>query len=190
MTRGLPAPEGALLGRDDDVAAVIGLLERDGAQLVTLTGVGGVGKTSLAIEIGHRMASRLAGGAAFVGLAPLTDATDVPGAALRALGGTVEPDESPTEALCRLLASRPRLVVLDNFEHVTGAATLLTALIDAAPGVKLLVTSRTALDLRREQRYALDPLDLPTSGSPPMSPRRRPARCSSRARRRVIRACD
>ena len=162
----LPTREGPLLGRDDDVAAVIDLLKRDGAQLVTLTGVGGVGKTSLAIEIAHRMSVGLAGGAAFVALAPLTDAAEVPGAALRALGGTVEPGEPATEALCRLLAAGPRLVVLDNFEHLTGAATLLTELIDAAPGVKLLVTSRTALDLRREQRYALDPLDLPTSAEP------------------------
>jgi predicted ATPase/DNA-binding SARP family transcriptional activator len=160
-TSGLPARE-PLLGRDDDVAAVIGLLEREGAQLVTVTGVGGVGKTSLAIEVAHRIAA----GAAFVGLASLTHADEVPGTALRALGGTVEPGESATDALCRLLASRPRLVVLDNFEHVTGAATLLSELIDAAPGVKLLVTSRTALDLRREQRYSLDPLDLPASATP------------------------
>ena len=93
---GLPARRGRRCSAATTTwRAVIDLLERDGAQLVTLTGVGGVGKT----QPGDRdrataWPSRLAGGAAFVDLAPLTDAADVPGAALRALGGTVEPDES------------------------------------------------------------------------------------------------
>ena len=133
---------------------------------MTVTGVGGVGKTTLAIEVAHRMAPKLRAGATFVDLAPVSEPAGVLEAALRAVGGTVEPGDTPTAALGRVLAARPRLLVLDNFEHLTDAAILLTPLLDAAPQLKLLVTSRAALDLRIEQRYALEPLALPASSDP------------------------
>ena len=161
---GLPA-RGALLGREDDVRAVVDLLARDGVQLVTVTGIGGVGKTTLAVEVAHRMAARFPGGAAFIDLAPVSEPSGVADAALQVLGGTLE-GGTATEALCRLLATRPRLLVLDNFEHVLDAAGLPVELMSSAPASKLLVTSRTALDLGGEQRYPLAPLDLPTTGAP------------------------
>jgi predicted ATPase/DNA-binding SARP family transcriptional activator len=140
-----------LLGRDADVARVTELLAA--SRLVTVIGVGGVGKTSLAVEVAHR-----ADASAFAELATVGDPAGVPEAVLRALGGTPDPDGSPAEALLRLAATRDGLLVLDNFEHVTAAAPLVADLLGAAPHLRLLVTSRAALDLRGEQRYPLEPL--------------------------------
>jgi predicted ATPase/DNA-binding SARP family transcriptional activator len=144
-------PRPVLVGRDADVAEVSGLLAA--SRLVTVVGVGGVGKTSLALEVAHR-----GNASAFAELAPVGDAAAVPEAVLRALGGTPDPDVSPAEALLRLAATRDGLLVLDNFEHVTAAAPLVADLLGAAPRLNVLVTSRAALDLRGEQRYPLEPL--------------------------------
>ena len=145
-------PRPTLLGRAADVAAVIDLLGT--ARLITVTGLGGVGKTSLALEVAHRV-----GAIAFAELAPVAGADGVPEAALRALGGTPDPDSSPAGTLLRLAATRDGLLVLDNFEHVLAAAPLIADLLRAAPRLKVLVTSRAALDLRDEQRYPLEPLE-------------------------------
>jgi predicted ATPase/DNA-binding SARP family transcriptional activator len=157
----LPALPGPLVGRERDARAVIHLLRQPDVRLVTLTGVGGVGKTSLAIEVGYRSAGELADGVAFVDLAPLSDPRDIADTMLQALGCTPEPGATPTETLCRVAAARELLLVLDNFEHLLAGAPLLVDLLQAAPRLKLVVTSRTALDLRAEHRYRLDPLALP-----------------------------
>ena len=162
----LPSRPTALLGREAAVRTVAGMLAQAGPQLVTVVGVGGVGKTSLAIEVAHRLAGQLEDGAAFVDLAALSDAEHVADAMLRALGGTAEPGVAVSERLRELVAPREQLVVLDNFEHLLGAAPLVAELLVAGPRLKLLATSRTALDLHDEQRYLLDPLDQPGSDDP------------------------
>jgi predicted ATPase/DNA-binding SARP family transcriptional activator len=162
----LPAPSPRLLGRDADVEAVIALLFRDDVRLVTLTGIGGVGKTSLAIAVAHRAAREFRDGATLVELASLSDPGRVPDAVLRALGGAAEAGATALETLRRLIAGREQLVVLDNLEHLLAAAPLLSDLLDTAPRVKLLATSRAALDLRAEHRYPVAPLGLPDSREP------------------------
>ena len=165
-TAHLPPRRATLLGRGEAAGHVVELLQRDGAQLVTLLGVGGVGKTSLAIEAAHRLAERLSDGAAFVDLAAVTDPRRVPDAILEALGGQEEPGTPTSRTLVQLVAPREQLIVLDNFEHLLAAAPLVSELLNAAPRLKLLATSRTALDLQREQRYVVDPLELPESQEP------------------------
>ena len=164
----LPAQRDGLLGRQAATAAVVELLHREGTRLVTLTGVGGVGKTSLAIEVAHRLdeLAELADGAAFVDLAALSDPAGVPNEILLELGGTPDPAMSAVDSLMALVATREQLIVLDNFEHLLAAASLVAELLNAGPRLKLLVTSRAALDLHREQRYAVEPLELPDSAKP------------------------
>jgi predicted ATPase/DNA-binding SARP family transcriptional activator len=159
----LPARPVHLLGREADAEAVHELALRNDVRLVTLTGPGGVGKTTLAVELAHRLTERFADGAAFVDLAPLADPGRAADTVLRALGCAPEQGATANEALCRLAASREQLLVLDNLEHLLDAAPLLAELLDAAPSVKLLVTSRAALNLRSEHRYRVDPLALPTA---------------------------
>ncbi len=165
-TAHLPARRATLLGRGEAAGQVVGLLQRDGAQLVTLIGVGGVGKTSLAIEAAHRLGERLSHGAAFVDLAAVPDPRRVPDAILEALGGREEPGTPTLRTLMQLVAPREQLIVLDNFEHLLAAAPLVSELLNAAPRLKLLATSRAALDLQREQRCVVDPLELPESQEP------------------------
>jgi predicted ATPase/DNA-binding SARP family transcriptional activator len=166
ITAHLPPRRSTLLGRAEAAGHVVELLQRDGAQLVTLIGVGGVGKTSLAIEVAHRLAERLSDGAAFVDLAAVTDPLRVPDAVLQALGGQEEPGTPASQTLVQRVARLEQLIVLDNFEHLLVATPLVPELLNAAPRLKLLVTSRAALDLQREQRYVVDPLELPESDDP------------------------
>jgi predicted ATPase/DNA-binding SARP family transcriptional activator len=152
-----------LFGREADLQCVMDLLLRTGSQLVTVTGVGGVGKTTLAIEVAHRLAPNLRDGAVFVDLSALPDPGRVAHVALTSLGCATESDATAGEALLRLVAVRQQLLVFDNFEHLLPAAPTLSQLLDASPELKLLVTSRVPLDLLAEQRYPLEPLALPAS---------------------------
>jgi pentatricopeptide repeat protein len=161
----VPALSVPLLGREQDVRALAALLREPGVRLVTVTGPGGVGKTSMAIETVHRIASEFADGAVYVELESVTDAGTVAETVLRVLGGAGEVGLAPVQSLGLLLASREQLLVLDNFEQLLPAAPLLGELLALAPRLRLLVTSRAALDLRAEQRYRLEPLRLPTAGA-------------------------
>jgi len=162
----LPARRADVLGRDGDVRAVIHLLRRDDVRLLTVAGPGGVGKTTLAIEVAHQLAGEHADGATFVNLAALSDPDAVADTVLHALGLTPEPGAGAKATLCRLAGYREQLLVLDNFEQLLAAAPLLAELLESAPRLKLLVTSRAALDLRAEHRYCLNPLALPDSSLP------------------------
>jgi predicted ATPase len=131
------------------------------ARLVTLTGPPGAGKTRLAQEVARRALGEFEGGIWFVGLASLVDPELVLSTIAEALGVLSGSAGSPTEALTARLRDRATLLVLDNFEHLTAAATDIAELLEAAPALRILVTSRTSLHLSAEREYALPPLDLP-----------------------------
>ncbi len=143
----LPSAPTPLIGRDDEVDEVVSLLLGD-ARLVTVVGAGGTGKTRLALAVADRLLDEFADGAFLVELAEVTTSDAVAGAIASVVGTTAD-------LLAGTLAGRELLLVLDNFEHVLGAAPLLSELLGAAPRLRVLVTSQAPLRLPEEQAYAL-----------------------------------
>jgi predicted ATPase/DNA-binding CsgD family transcriptional regulator len=136
-------------------------------RLVTVTGPGGVGKTRLAGQVARAVAGRFADGAWLAELAPVQDGAQVPGAVAAALGVREQPGVPVAEALTRVLARQQLLLVLDNCEHVIGAAAQLCAgLLAACDDVRVLATSREPLAVAGEARHRLGPLALPSPGDP------------------------
>jgi predicted ATPase len=159
--RPLPVSTTSLIGREQAIGEVTGLLEQPGVRLVTLTGPGGVGKTRLAIAAGERLRDRFAAGTVFVPLEAVTD----PGLVLAAIGQAVGADVSRTgsrlEALAGTFGGGAWLLVLDNLEQVVQAGADLGKLLARCPQVAILATSRTLLGLRAEREYPLPPLPPP-----------------------------
>ena len=162
---GFPAVLTSFVGRDGPVREVAGLLEE--YRLVTVTGPGGVGKTRLAGEVARPVAGRFADGAWLAELAPVGDPAQVPAVVAAALGVREQPGVPVAEAVARVLARQQLLLVLDNCEHVIGAAAELCAgLLAACDDVRVLATSREPLRMAGEVRYRLAPLPVPGPDDP------------------------
>ena len=161
---GFPAVLTSFVGRSAAVEEVAGLLGE--GRLVTVTGPGGVGKTRLAGEVAARVAGRFADGVWLAELAAVADPAQVPAVVAVTLGVREQPGVPAAEALAQILARRQLLLVLDNCEHVIGAAAELCAdLVAAADDVRVLATSRERLRVAGEACYRLAPLTLPGPGN-------------------------
>jgi predicted ATPase/class 3 adenylate cyclase len=165
----LPVPLTSFVGRDRELARIRDLLE--GTRLLTLTGPGGCGKTRLAIEAAGGLLPSFSDGVFFVELAPITDPGLVPSTIAVALGVREEPARPIEESLENALRDRERLLVLDNFEQILGAAPLVTELLGASPRLKVLVTSRATLHLTGEQELPVPPLGMPDAAELPPAER-------------------
>jgi predicted ATPase len=160
----IPSPVTALVGREADVAEVTRMLTAPEARLVVLTGAGGVGKTRLALAVAARTRRQWRDGAAFVDLSAVSDPRLVPDAIASALGLVGQGRELPLDTVERVLAGREMLLVLDNFERVLDAAPVVADLLQSAPRLRVLVTSRVVLRVRGEQEWRVDPLGVPPPG--------------------------
>jgi predicted ATPase/DNA-binding CsgD family transcriptional regulator len=163
----IEVPNTQLVGRAREIADIATLVQEPDAQLVTLTGPGGVGKTRLALAAAHTARNAFADGVVFVPLARIINDSLVCVAIARALDLRVMGDEPALNRISHHLADKRLLLVLDNFEHVVEASARLAHLLHDSPGVTALVTSRIHLRVSMEREYAVAPLPLPTGNSDP-----------------------
>jgi len=160
----LPRQASAFVGRKAELEEIDRRFEDETVRLLTLVGPGGVGKTRLALRAATDQADRFQDGAFLVDLAAAEDAESVLTAIARAIGLSETSDEPMLEALTRQLHEQRALLILDNFEQVTVAATVMVRLLQGCPGLRLLVTSREALRVRDEYLIWVPPLELPPGG--------------------------
>ncbi|HKV24224.1 MAG TPA: tetratricopeptide repeat protein [Candidatus Acidoferrum sp.] len=155
----LPVPRTSLLGRTQQVAQATELLLRKDVRLLSLTGPGGAGKTRLAIAVAEAAGERFKAGVRFASLGSITDPELVSSAVAEVFGLQQTTSRAVPELLGeRLRESGPFLLVLDNFEQVLGAATLVAQTLEACPSLKILVTSRARLRVYGEHEFMVTPL--------------------------------
>ena len=160
----LPVAGSALVGRTALVQQLRDLLSAH--RVITLTGVGGIGKTRLALEVAHQSLGTFQDNVWLVELSSLTDPKLVPSAVAREIGLSLSGDESSAETVAQAIGDERMLLVLDNCEHVIDAAAELTdAIVRLAPRTTVLATSREVLRVHGEHVVRVPPLDIPYAGS-------------------------
>src|SRR5215213_10813783 len=159
----VPRPLTALVGRADDIAALMALVLSEDVRLVTLVGPGGVGKSRLAVAVAHELQAleAFADSVWLIRLAALDAPELVLDAIARTLGIPATPGLTLLQSLQSALQERELLLVLDNFEEVVAAGPEIADLLRACPGLKALVTSRQRLRLRGERLVRVTPLATP-----------------------------
>lgn len=157
----LPTYATELVGRAREVAEVSDLIDRGGVRLVTLTGTGGTGKTRLAVAVAAELEHRSARDTYFVPLHTSDRAVLMWSGIAEAVSAPADANESPEERALSFLADRSAFLVLDNLEQISDADTVVRRLLEEAPGLRILATSRRPLHLVDEQQYPVSPLHVP-----------------------------
>ena len=160
----LPVSLSTFIGREPEQGEVVSLLRS--CRLVTITGTGGSGKTRLALEVASRLFCEGYIGAFVVDLAAVTESAQVPAAVAAALGVREQVSQPLGEVLAEALSGQDLLVLMDNCEHVVGAAAEVVALLNRrCPRLRVLATSREPLGVEAEHLFRLGPLSLPRAGA-------------------------
>ncbi len=157
----LPAQAATFIGRRTELSEIGDRLKDPAVRLLTLLGPGGTGKTAVAIEAAKAALPEFPDGVIFVDLSRARDTDAVLTAIRRAIGLSEEVERPSKDVLADHLRERRMLLILDNFEQVTAAATLVAELLAECPSLHILVTSRETLHLRGEHTYPIPPLALP-----------------------------
>lgn len=163
----LPAQPNALVGRDAELAQLADLLTDRDRRLVTLVGVGGIGKTRLALAAAAQRINDYADGVWFVALAGVSSPDLLATTIMEALGVSRHGETPPEEQLLSYACDKEMLLVLDNFEHLMAGASLVARLLECEAGLQVLVTSRERLRLAAEWVYQVEGLELPPEGEQP-----------------------
>jgi predicted ATPase/DNA-binding CsgD family transcriptional regulator len=155
----LPAQVTSFIGRDHEIEEITHLLRT--TRLITLTGPGGSGKTRLALQAAIGVMERFEDGVFLVNLAPISDPQFVPSTIAQVLGIWEAADQQLIETIKIYLLEKHTLLLLGNFEQILDAAPLVGELLSSSPGLKIMVTSREALQIYGEQEYPVPPLPVP-----------------------------
>lgn len=156
----LPTPRTSLIGREREVTEAAELLLRPDVRLLSFTGAGGAGKSRLALAVASAIADQFTGGVQFVGLASITH----PDLVATALAKALDIQQVANRTLPQLIGDQlrdvgPFLLLLDNFEQVLSAATLVAEILAVCPSLKIVVTSRACLRVYGEQEFPVAPLE-------------------------------
>ncbi len=157
----IPSQPDPLIGRESEVDELVALMRAPENRLVTLTGPGGIGKTRLGSQVVELLTKDFLDGAVFISLADVKSPHLVLSTMLLALRIEEKAERSPLDLLKATLHSQNLLLLLDNFEQIIEAAPQIAELLEFCPGLKMLVTSRAALHIKREREYPVSPLSLP-----------------------------
>jgi predicted ATPase/class 3 adenylate cyclase len=160
-TSRLPEPDTPLMGRDAEIAYLVGLLASPTTRLVTLTGPGGVGKTRLAIAVAERLWPSMSSGVYIVDVATVTSAASAWPLVAESLGLPAEAHSA--RGVAAAVADRQALFILDNLEQVAQADGLVADLLSASPRSRVIATSRRPMHMPGEREFPVPPLDVPNT---------------------------
>jgi len=160
-TSNLPVHPSPLIGRKNELASVLHLMRQQDVRLLTLTGIGGVGKTRLGVQAAAELSGECADGVFFVSLAPIRDSALVIPTIAQTLGVRDETKQPLLERLKEDVRQKQILLLLDNFERVIAAAPSVADLLAVCPKLRVLVTSRETLHLQIEHEFRVPPLPQP-----------------------------
>ncbi len=161
-----PLQRSPFVGRELELHRIAGLLADPTCRLLTLVGPGGMGKTSLALEVGRRYGNLFPDGVGFITLTPLSSPDDIVTMTANNLSFQFKEGEDPKRQLMVFLRSRRMLLIMDNFDELLSGADVVLEMLAAAPHVKILVTSRERLNLQQENLLRIDGLPPPSAETP------------------------